>query len=120
MKYPPRHVTFSQDCRFFRKIHLLEIADQIQVCRAMRLGYALELALHERRNHSAILRQLVLPPTNREIAPKRLAIVEASSDYRGLEISTWLHGQGAVASGGDVLSFCTVSLARRSRRTMPR
>src|SRR2546423_15402614 len=69
----------------------------------MRLRHTLKLALDQWRNHSAILRQFVLPPTNRQIAPKRLAVIKINADDRSFQIKTLLHGsEGTVPEPLDV------------------
>ena len=57
----------------------------------MRLSQTVELALDKCRAISVIFLQLMFPPTDRQIASKRLAIIEIGSDDRCFEIETELH-----------------------------
>src|SRR5947207_3416134 len=54
----------------------------------MRLSQTVELALDKCRAISVIFLQLMFPPTDRQIASKRLAIIEIGSDDRCYEIET--------------------------------
>src|SRR4030081_1996901 len=57
----------------------------------MRLGNSFQLSHYQRRDHRAVFRQLMFPPTDRKITPERLAVVEIGADYRSFKISAWLH-----------------------------
>jgi hypothetical protein len=57
----------------------------------VRLGHALQLPDDERRDDGAVLRKLVLPPADGEVAAERLAVVEVRADDRGLDVDALLH-----------------------------
>lgn len=57
----------------------------------MRLGQSIKLALDEQRSVGLILFQFMFPPANRQVAPKRLAVVEIGADDRCFEIEAQLH-----------------------------
>src|SRR6266404_1693702 len=91
MKNSARDITFGEYGSLFGEFDLFQILDQFQVCRSMRLRDTFQLSRHQRRDHCAVFRELVLPPADGEITPERLAIVEIGADYGSLEISAWLH-----------------------------
>src|SRR4051794_13001321 len=91
MKDPARHVAFREYRDLFRQLNLLESLHQLQVRRAMWLGQSVELADHQRRDNGAIFRQLMLPPADRQVATKGLAIIEIGADDGRFQISTRLH-----------------------------
>ena len=64
----------------------------------MRLVKPFEFARNQRRNHRTIFRQFVFPPANRQIAAKRLAIIEIGADDGRFKISTGFHNRPCVTS----------------------
>src|SRR5438132_3593480 len=52
---------------------------------------ALQFAHDQRRDYRAILRHLMFPPANRQIAAERLAIIEIRSNHRSFKIDTLFH-----------------------------
>src|ERR1043166_5058467 len=91
VKNSARDITLSENCRFVGQFNLLKILDEFQVRRSMWFRKPLELANDERRDHSSIFRQFVLPPANRQVATERLTIIEIGSDDRSFEVSALLH-----------------------------
>src|SRR3954470_14003265 len=119
MKDAARDVAFGEDRRFIRQLHLFELTRQFQVTRAMRFRHALKLAHHQRRNDRAVSGQLVLPPTNRQVTAKRLAVIKVSTDNGRFKIKALLHKLPATTSPGCVACSIDDAVAIRgsSRRT---
>src|SRR5437588_3101870 len=84
----------------------------------MRLFQSFQLARDQRRNHRAILRQLVFPPANGQVTAKWLAVVEVRADNRCLDVSAWFHWTPGRASEGTP-SFCGFAISNGSSRTTP-
>src|SRR6185369_13426532 len=81
MKDAARDVTFREYRCFFSEIDLFEIADEFEIRSAMRFLHAREFRRDERRDHGAVVRHLVFPPADRQVAAKRLTVIEVSADY---------------------------------------
>src|SRR5215510_15208297 len=91
MKNSAGHVTVGEDRALFSKVNLFETIDQLQVRGAVRLFDPLQLTHDEWRNDCAILRQLMLPPTDRQITTKRLSVIEIRANHRRFEICARFH-----------------------------
>ena len=81
-----REIAVGEDGGLVRQLDLFEPPDELEVAGAVRLGHALQLALDERRDDGAVLRQLALPPADRQVTAERLAVVQVGSDNRSLKV----------------------------------
>jgi len=86
MEDPARDVALGKDRCLVREVEIFERLDYLHVARAMRFIDALELSLDEKRNARTILRQLVLEPSDGEVAAERVASIEICADHRRLNI----------------------------------
>ena len=75
-------VALGEDGDLLGKVELFERFDKIKAAGAVWLGDAFQLTLDKNRAESTILRQFVLPPSDRQITTKRFAVVEICSDDR--------------------------------------
>src|SRR5436190_1845618 len=69
------------------------------------------------RNYGTIIGHLVLPPTDRQIATKRLTIIQVRTNDRGFEIKVLLHG---VATTSGLFDSTRGRCPRGSSRIEPR
>src|SRR5215212_8408040 len=109
-----RDVALGEDGDLVRQLDLFERRDEFEVRPAVRLGHALKLADDERRDDGPVLRHLVLPPADREVAPERLAVVEVGADDRGLKVDALLHDSPDTTAGWP-WSSCGVTRGSGSR-----
>ena len=91
MKNPSFDIALGQYRDLLSDLELLEWADQAEITGAMRFGNAFELPLDQKGTVNLIFGELVLPPTNGQIAAKRITVVEIRSRHRGFEIEADLH-----------------------------
>src|SRR5215472_19225968 len=57
----------------------------------MGLGNAIKLTHDEGRNHGPVVRELVLPPANSQVAPEGFSVVEIGADDRSFKIQAGFH-----------------------------
>ena len=75
MEYAARNITFGENGGFFGEIERFNRRDEPQISGAVRLADLLNLAPHENRAERSVFVEFVFPPANRQIAPKRFAVV---------------------------------------------
>src|SRR5688500_15216040 len=86
MEDAARDVALGEDRRLVGDLDSRKVLDELEVRGPARLGHALELALDEERDEGLVGAELVLPPSDRQVAPERLLVVEVGPDNRGLEV----------------------------------
>jgi len=79
-------IALGKDRDFLGEVETLEGFYKVETPGTIRLRYALELTLNKNGSVRTIFGQLVLPPADRKIASKRLAVVEVCTHYRGFKI----------------------------------
>lgn len=86
VEYAAGDIAFRKDRHFFRKFKILQRFDYFQVARPVRLVDPLEFALNEDRAVNLIFGQLMFEPANRQIAAKRIAVIQICTDYGRFQI----------------------------------
>src|SRR6185295_1472912 len=86
-------IAVRQNRRFLGDLDHRQVAHEIQISSAPRLLGAFQLADHQRRDQRRIIRKLVLPPSNRQVAAKGLPVVQVRSDHGRFEIKALLHAK---------------------------
>src|SRR5215210_620584 len=71
---------------FFAYLVLRHSAHKIQVSSPLRLARPLKLPYDERRDVGSVIGKLVLPPSDGQVASKRLVVVEIGADHRRFQI----------------------------------
>src|SRR5579884_3160870 len=92
MKDSAADIPFGEDCRLVRNFDGIQVLDQIQIGSAVWLAQSFKLSNNQRRDYWFVFPHFVLPPSNGQVATKRLAIIQVSANNGSLEVETLFQG----------------------------
>ena len=75
------NISVGENCDFIRQLNLFEWSDEFKILTLMRFRNPFNFPSDEWRDHGTIIVHLVFPPANRQVATKRLTVVQVSANH---------------------------------------